>query len=294
MIHHMKLKPTPFYQMKGGAKTIELRLYDPKRQQIKIGDQIEFSNTQDKTEKFRVKVNALHRFASFSELYRMLPLTACGYSDATKADPNDMNQYYSLEDQQKHGVVGIEVELVNWKDSQLEKTSRYISFLLRHHPEAAGLTLDAHGWANTAELIECVSKTRHITMTLLEQIVSTDEKQRYAFNADKSLIRANQGHSIPVDVELTSSAPPEKLWHGTAKKYMESIDKNGLLSQTRLYVHLSSDYQTAVTVGRRHGEPVVYTIDSAQMYADGYIFYRSVNNIWLTKNVPPIYLHKED
>lgn len=212
MIHHMKLKPIPFHQMKGGAKTIELRLYDPKRQQIKIGDQIEFTNTQDKTEKFRVKVNALHRFASFSELYRTLPLTACGYSDATKADPNDMNQYYSLEDQQKHEVVGIEVELVNWKDPQLEKTSRYISFLLRHHPEAAGLTLDAHGWANTAELIECVSKTRHITMTLLEQIVSTDEKQRYAFNADKSLIRANQGHSIPVDVELTSSAPPEKLW----------------------------------------------------------------------------------
>ena len=227
MIHHMKLKPIPFHQMKGGAKTIELRLYDPKRQQIKIGDQIEFTNTQDKTEKFRVKVNALHRFASFSELYRTLPLTACGYSDATKADPNDMNQYYSLEDQQKHEVVGIEVELVNWKDPQLEKTSRYISFLLRHHPEAAGLTLDTHGWANTAELIECVSKTRHITMTLLEQIVSTDEKQRYAFNADKSLIRANQGHSIPVDVELTSSVPPEKLWHGTAKKYMESIDKLG-------------------------------------------------------------------
>ena len=87
MIHHMKLKPIPFHQMKGGAKTIELRLYDPKRQQIKIGDQIEFTNTQDKTEKFRVKVNALHRFASFSELYRTLPLTACGYSDATKADP---------------------------------------------------------------------------------------------------------------------------------------------------------------------------------------------------------------
>lgn len=294
MVHQMKLKPAPFYQMRKGAKTIELRLYDPKRQRIKVGDQIEFSNTQDKMEKFRVQVNALHLFASFSELYRTLPPKACGYTDETKADPSDMNQYYSLEEQQTYGVVGIEVELVNWKDSQLEKTSRYISFLLRHRPEAAGLTLDEHGWANTTELIECVSKTRHITMTLLEQIVSTDEKQRYAFNADKSLIRANQGHSIPVDVELIPFAPPKKLWHGTAKKYVDSIDENGLLSQTRLYVHLSADYQTAVTVGRRHGEPVVYTIDSAQMYADGYIFYKSVNGVWLTKNVPAIYLQKEN
>ena len=294
MIHHMKLKPAPFYQMRKGEKTIELRLYDPKRQQIKVGDQIEFSNIQDKTEIFRVQVNALHLFASFSELYRTLPLKACGYVDESKADPSDMNQYYSLEEQQTYGVVGIEVELVNWKDSQQEKTSRYISYLLRHRPEAAGLTLDEHGWANTTELIECVSKTRHITMTLLEQIVSTDEKQRYAFNADKSLIRANQGHSIPVDVELTPSAPPKKLWHGTAKKYVDSIDKNGLLSQTRLYVHLSADYQTAVSVGRRHGEPVVYTVDSAQMYADGYIFYKSVNGVWLTKNVPAIYLQKEN
>ena len=294
MIHHMKLNPAPFYQMRKGAKTIELRLYDPKRQQIKVGDQIEFSNTQDKMEKFRVQVNALHLFASFSELYQALPLTACGYTDETKADPSDMNQYYSLEEQRKYGVVGIEVELVNWKDSQLEKTSRYISFLLRHRPEAAGLTLDEHGWANTTELIECVSKTRHITLTLLEQIVSTDEKQRYTFNADKSLIRANQGHSIPVDVELIPSTPPKKLWHGTAKKYVDSIDKSGLLRQTRLYVHLSADHQTAVTVGRRHGEPVVYTIDSAQMYADGYIFYKSVNGIWLTKNVPAIYLQKEN
>lgn len=294
MLHHMKLNPEPFYQMRKGAKTIELRLYDPKRQRIKVGDQIEFSNTQDKMEKFRVDVTALHLFASFSELYRTLPLKACGYTDETKADPSDMNQYYSLEEQRKYGVVGIEVELINWKDSQLEKTSRYISFLLRHRPEAAGLTLDEHGWANTTELIECVSKTRHITMTLLEQIVFTDEKQRYAFNADKSLIRANQGHSIPVDVELIPSVPPKKLWHGTAKKYVDSIDKNGLLSQTRLYVHLSADYQTAVAVGRRHGEPVVYTIDSAQMYADGYIFYKSVNGVWLTKNVPAIYLQKEN
>ncbi len=294
MLHHMKLHPIPFYQMRKGEKTIELQLYDPKRQRIKVGDQIEFSNTQEKTEKLRVKVKALYPFASFSELYHVLPLAACGYTDVTKADPNDMNQFYSVDEQQKYGVVGIEVELVDWNDPLLEKTSRYISFLLRHHPDAAGLTLDEHGWASTAALIECVGKTRHITMAMLEQIVSTDKKQRYAFNTDKTLIRANQGHSIPVDVELTPCVPPQTLWHGTATKYIDSIDQNGLLSQTRLYVHLSADYQTAVTVGRRHGEPIVYIVDSAKMHADGYIFYKSVNNVWLTKSVPAIYLQKEN
>lgn len=293
MLHHMKLHPAPFYQMREGAKTIELRLCDPKRQRVADGDQIEFSKTGDNREKFRVKVVALHRFASFSELYRALPLKACGYPDPAAADPKDMERFYSLEEQQKYGVLGIEVSLIPWKDGQLEKTSRYISFLLCHHPEAAGLTLDAHGWTDTAELIECVGKTRHLTMPLLEQIVSTDEKQRYAFNEDKTRIRANQGHSLPVDVALTPSAPPERLWHGTARKYADSIEKSGLLRQTRLYVHLSADAQTAAAVGRRHGAPVVYAIDSAKMYADGYTFYRSANNVWLTESVPVIYLTRE-
>ena len=294
MLHHMKLQPKPFAQIRRGEKTIELRLYDPKRQRIKVGDNIEFSSIQDKSERIRARVLALHRFQSFAELYQELPLGACGYNNPAEANPADMEQYYSADEQKKYGVIGIEVERINWKDAQLEKTSRYISLILRHRPEVAGITLDKNGWANVSELIKGVNKTHHLTMELLDQIVDTDEKQRYSYNADKTMIRANQGHSIEVDVELSPATPPEKLWHGTSQKYVESIECSGLLSQSRLFVHLSTDYPTAITVGRRHGEPVVYSVDAAQMQKDGYIFYRSVNNVWLTKYVPTIYLHKEN
>jgi putative RNA 2'-phosphotransferase len=115
---------------------------------------------------------------------------------------------------------------------------------------------------------------------------------RYSFNEDKTLIRANQGHSIPVDVELTELVPPMLLYHGTAEKYVESIDATGLIPKSRLYVHLSADYDTAIKVGTRHGSPVIYTVDATQMHEDGYKFYRSVNGVWLTKEVPTRYLTK--
>jgi len=127
-------------------------------------------------------------------------------------------------------------------------------------------------------------------MKILEEIVRTDEKQRYSFNEDKTLIRANQGHSINVDVELEEKEPPDYLYHGTGKKYVDSISKNGIISKSRLYVHLSSDYETAINVGERHGDPRVYRIRSRDMYKDGYRFYLSKNNVWLTKEVPVIYL----
>ncbi|MBR3330610.1 MAG: RNA 2'-phosphotransferase, partial [Mogibacterium sp.] len=123
-----------------------------------------------------------------------------------------------------------------------------------------------------------------------ERIVAEDEKQRYSFNEDKTLIRANQGHSIPVDVELPEVTPPAVLYHGTGLKYKESIDKQGLIPKSRLYVHLSGDVDTARKVGQRHGKPVIYTVDAAAMHADGYTFYRSVNGVWLTKKVPARYL----
>ncbi|MBR5360549.1 MAG: RNA 2'-phosphotransferase, partial [Lachnospiraceae bacterium] len=126
----------------------------------------------------------------------------------------------------------------------------------------------------------------------LERIVEEDEKQRYSFNDDKTLIRANQGHSIPVDVELSEIEPPEYLYHGTGEKYVASIDKQGLLSKLRLYVHLSSDKEIAHKVGMRHGKPVIYIIKSGEMYKDGMAFYRSVNGVWLTKFVPTKYLKK--
>ncbi|MBO5574191.1 MAG: RNA 2'-phosphotransferase [Clostridium sp.] len=175
-----------------------------------------------------------------------------------------------------------------------KNTSKFISLILRHKPETIGISLDEHGWAGVQELIDGVNqKDGHtLDMDLLEEIVQTDEKQRYSFNEDHTLIRANQGHSIPVDVELEEKIPPEILFHGTGEKYVPSIDAQGLLPKSRLYVHLSSDVETAKKVGSRHGRPVIYEIDCARMAKDGLRFYLSANQVWLTKAVPVQYLRK--
>ena len=180
--------------------------------------------------------------------------------------------------------------------SRKVKISRYLSFVLRHHPEKIQISLDQHGWANVAELVEAMKKYRfaEFDMELLEEIVRTDEKQRYAFDKKHEFIRANQGHSIPVDVELEKVIPPDYLWHGTATKAIASIEKQGLLPQSRIYVHLSVDIQTAYQVGKRHGQPIVYRIDATAMHQDGYSFYLSKNGIYLTKFVPLQYLHREN
>lgn len=123
-------------------------------------------------------------------------------------------------------------------------------------------------------------------MRILEEIVATDDKQRYSFNENKTKIRANQGHSIEVDVELEEIAPPQFLWHGTGEKYVEKIKTEGIKAITRLYVHLSPDYEVAADVGRRHGQLCVFKISAGKMHEDGYKFYKSVNNVWLTKYVP--------
>ena len=154
------------------------------------------------------------------------------------------------------------------------------------------MTLDEHGWANVDELIEGVNRTHKLDMEMLEDIVRTDEKQRYSFSEDKTLIRANQGHSIPVDVELEEIAPPEYLWHGTAEKSVVGIESEGLKHMSRLYVHLSPDMETAKKVGSRHGKLVIYKVSSGRMHDDGYVFYRSVNGVWLTKAVPTEYLER--
>jgi putative RNA 2'-phosphotransferase len=171
-------------------------------------------------------------------------------------------------------------------------TSRFISLILRHKPQVIGITLDEHGWADVKELIDGVNRSEghYLDQELLEEIVRTDEKQRYSFNEDHSLIRANQGHSIPVDVELEKRTPPDILWHGTGEKYVTSIKERGLLPKTRLYVHLSSDMETAKKVGSRHGKPVVFRVDCREMEQDGYEFFLSANNVWLTKEVPAAYL----
>ena len=176
------------------------------------------------------------------------------------------------------------------KNTSLKSSSKFLSLILRNKPEVIGITLDEHGWADVDELIEGVAKTRSFSMETLEEIVQSDVKQRYSFNSDKTLIRANQGHSIPVDVELPEVIPPETLYHGTGAKFVASIEQQGLLPMSRLYVHLSANENTAREVGRRHGKPVVFEVLSGQMANDGFTFYRSVNGVWLTKAVPVKYL----
>ena len=165
--------------------------------------------------------------------------------------------------------------------------SKFLSLILRHKPQIVGIELDEHGWADVAELIR---RVKGLDLATLEQIVATDEKRRYSFSADKKLIRANQGHSIAVDVELEELEPPEVLYHGTAERFSASIRAQGLLKMSRLYVHLSNDVETAEKVGRRHGKAKIFLVASGKMFADGYKFFRSVNGVWLTEHVPPKYL----
>ena len=173
----------------------------------------------------------------------------------------------------------------------LTRTSKFISLILRHKPEVAGVTLDEHGWARVDDLIAGVSRTHPLDRATLEEIVRTDPKGRYSFNDDGTLIRANQGHSVNVDVELERRNPPETLWHGTAERFATSIGEKGLLPMPRLYVHLSGTPELARTVGSRHGRPLVYRVAAGEMARDGYEFFLSANGVWLTKEVPARYLH---
>lgn len=174
--------------------------------------------------------------------------------------------------------------------SKLVDISRFIALLLRHKPEVAGLSLDEHGWARVDELIVAVNQTHPIKMQVLEEIVATDDKQRFAFNEDKTLIRASQGHSINVDVQLKQCIPPSVLYHGTAQKSLSRIKEEGLLAMTRLYVHLSKDKDTAKKVGSRHGECVIFKVDCEKMVQEGFKFFLSENQVWLTKAVPVRFL----
>ena len=174
--------------------------------------------------------------------------------------------------------------------------SRYIALILRHQPELAGLTLDSHGWAKVSELIEGINRTRPIDIETLREIVASDKKGRYSFSDDGELIRANQGHSVEVDVGLEERQPPEILYHGTCMEVTDSINAEGLKPMTRLYVHLSDDYGQAMKNGRRKGDhkhPVVYRVKAGEMFRDGHKFYRSANGVWQAKFIPPQYLEQQ-
>ena len=173
----------------------------------------------------------------------------------------------------------------------MNKLSVFIRLILRHKPDTIGITIDEYGWANVKELIDGINNSgRTINMDILEEIVWTDEKNRYSFNKDKTKIRANQGHSIPVNVELKEKTPPDILYHGTATRFLENIKQQGIKSMSRLYVHLSKDQETAFKVGDRHGKSVVLIIDAKRMHNDGIKFYLSENNVWLTKYIDSKYI----
>ena len=172
------------------------------------------------------------------------------------------------------------------------KQGKFLSLILRHDPGKTGLTLDHEGWADVEELINKFNIDRNT----LEEIVQTNNKKRYSFNKTKTKIRANQGHSIKVDLGLKPVKPPHKLYHGTATRYVSLIQQNGLIKQSRQHVHLSTNLDTAKNVGQRHqrhqnGKKVpVFIVDAQTMQKDGYKFYLSDNGVWLTDHVPPKYL----
>lgn len=175
-------------------------------------------------------------------------------------------------------------------DRQHVKASKMLACALRHKPEEFGLELDEHGWAQVGPLIGNMQGKVEFSREILEHIVATDPKGRYEFDADHARVRARQGHSVPVDVELERRDPPAVLYHGTAAKTVGAIMREGLKPMSRLYVHLSPDRATAAKVGSRHGAPIVLEVDAAAMATEGREFYLSRNGVWLTGPVEPRFL----
>ena len=174
----------------------------------------------------------------------------------------------------------------------LVKTSKFLSLVLRHAPETIGLSLDANGWAEVDQLLaQAASHGKAITRAQLDEVVANDSKTRYAFSMDGLRIRANQGHSLAaVDIGLPPAMPPAVLYHGTASRFVDAIREQGLRPGSRNHVHLSATEDTAVNVGSRHGKPVVLSIDTAAMLAQGHLFYLSANGVWLTDAVPAAFI----
>ncbi len=171
----------------------------------------------------------------------------------------------------------------------MAEISRFLSLVLRHKPEVIGIALDAQGWVDVDVLLAALrAHGRSVTREELERVVATSDKKRFALEGDR--IRAHQGHSVDVDLDLRPEAPPPRLYHGTVARFVESIRREGLVRGQRHHVHLSADVATAKSVGGRRGAPVVLEVDAAAMARDGHVFYRSANGVWLTDHVPPAYL----
>lgn len=176
-------------------------------------------------------------------------------------------------------------------DGPLVRASKALSMLLRHDPGRFGVALDAEGWADVSAVVAgLVSAGFRVDADVVAQIVAEDAKGRYAMTADGARIRANQGHSVVVDLGLVPTTPPAELYHGTVDRFVDPIRRDGLVHGARRHVHLSATRETAEDVGLRRGRPVVLVIDAAAMHRDGHAFFISDNGVWLTERVPPRYI----
>ena len=176
--------------------------------------------------------------------------------------------------------------------NNLIKVSKFLSLVLRHDPGRIQAFMDRNGWVKVDELVQKTHRYGGLPLTreIIKQVVENDLKKRFSFSEDGSKIRANQGHSLDVDVELEKTEPPHMLYHGTAFRNLWSIFKEGIKPMSRQYVHLSYDRDIALETGKRHGKPVVLSINTQKMYEDKFIFYLSENNVWLTKEIPIKYV----
>jgi putative RNA 2'-phosphotransferase len=173
----------------------------------------------------------------------------------------------------------------------LKSKSKFLSYVLRHAPDSIGLTLDANGWADISDLLtKAAASGTSLDGATLEAVVATSDKKRFTLSADGSRIRAAQGHSVTVELDLAPTTPPETLYHGTATRFLGAIRLEGLKPGSRQQVHLSADEVTAMAVGQRHGKPVVLRVAAGAMHTGGHVFTRADNGVWLVDAVPPQFL----
>jgi putative RNA 2'-phosphotransferase len=173
----------------------------------------------------------------------------------------------------------------------LKSLSKFISLVLRHDPGAAGLTLDAHGWVRVRDLCRALEERgQRLDLELIDHMMVTSDKPRWELTPDQKYIRALHGHSVALEFDYEPATPPEVLYHGTVRKFLEPIGAEGLVPGSRQFVHLASESSAAAEVARRRGKPVVLVVDAARMAADGHAFFHTASGIWLTAHVPPTYL----
>lgn len=176
-------------------------------------------------------------------------------------------------------------------EKKLKRVSKSLSYVLRHRPDTVGLQLGEGGWVPVNDLLIAFKRAgKRLSLDLLEIVVAENDKQRFEFSEDRILIRARQGHSVEVQLGYAPEPPPDVLYHGTATRNLESIFQQGLIKGRRHHVHMSTNQETMLAVGKRHGQPVVLAVDAKQMLVDGFEFFVTENDVWLADHVPPEYL----